>query len=168
MENTFIQAYSFQKYATISTIMKGSVQMTSCIFCQIIEGSIPSAKIYEDEHVYAFMDIMPLTKGHVLLIPKKHVENIYDFTEIDAANFFSAAPKIANVLKDQFKPVGMNLLQNNGAPAGQTVFHYHLHFIPRYDETDGFDLSTWQTKQNDFTPEAIQALAADLREKLES
>lgn len=154
------------KYATMGSLMKGSVQMTSCIFCKIIEGTIPSAKIYEDEHVYAFMDIMPVTKGHVLLIPKKHVENIYDFTEIDAANFFAAAPKIANVLKDQFKPAGMNLLQNNGAPAGQTVFHYHLHFIPRYDETDGFDLASWQPKKDIFTTEKIQALAAEIRAQL--
>ncbi|HLR10329.1 MAG TPA: HIT family protein [Sporosarcina sp.] len=140
--------------------------MSSCIFCQIIEGEIPSAKIYEDEHVYAFMDIMPLTKGHVLLIPKKHVENIYDFTEEDAAQFFKAAPKVANALKDEFTPIGMNLLQNNGAAAGQTVFHYHLHFIPRYDETDGFDLSTWESKQEEFTPEKVQQLAENLRKKL--
>lgn len=157
----------FRKYATIGPIMKGSVDMTSCIFCQIIEGTIPSSKIYEDKHVYAFMDITPVTKGHVLLVPKKHVENVYDFTEEDAAHFFAAAPKIANVLKDHFEPAGMNLLQNNGAPAGQTVFHFHLHFIPRYDETDGFQLG-WQTKQAEYTPAVISALASEIREKLEN
>lgn len=141
--------------------------MTTCIFCQIIEGSIPSAKIYEDEHVYAFMDIMPVTKGHVLLIPKKHVENIYNLTEDDAANLFKVAPKIASVLKDEFKPAGLNLLQNNGAPAGQTVFHYHLHFIPRYDETDGFDLTSWTPKVDEFSQDKIQELAANLRAQLE-
>lgn len=141
--------------------------MTSCIFCQIIEGTIPSAKVYEDEHVYAFMDIMPVTEGHVLLIPKKHVENIYNFSEEDAAHFFAAAPKIANALKDKFKPAGMNLLQNNGAPAGQSVFHFHLHFIPRYDETDGFQ-PTWKTKQAEYTPDAIAKLADEIREKLEN
>ena len=140
--------------------------MTNCIFCQIIEGTIPSAKIYEDEHVYAFMDIMPVTEGHVLLIPKKHVENIYDFSEEEAARLFTAAPKIANVLKDEFKPAGMNLLNNNGAPAGQSVFHFHLHFVPRYDETDGFQ-PTWETKQAEYTPERIQELADGIRAKLE-
>ena len=140
--------------------------MTNCIFCQIIEGTIPSAKIYEDEHVYAFMDIMPVTEGHVLLIPKKHVENIYDFSEVEAARLFAAAPKIANVLKDEFKPAGMNLLNNNGAPAGQSVFHFHLHFVPRYDETDGFQ-PTWETKQAEYTPERIQELADGIRAKLE-
>ena len=147
--------------------MKGSVDMTSCVFCQIIEGSIPSAKIYEDEHVYAFMDIMPVTEGHVLLIPKKHIENVYDFSEKDASHFFAAAPKIANALKDKFKPAGMNLLQNNGAPAGQSVFHFHLHFIPRYDETDGFQPS-WETKQAEYTPDRVAELAAEIRKNLEN
>lgn len=142
--------------------------MSNCIFCKIIKGDIPSAKIYEDEHVYAFMDIMPVTKGHVLLIPKKHVENIYDFTEEDAAQFFKAAPKVANALKGEFEPIGMNLLQNNGSAAGQTVFHYHLHFIPRYDDTDGFNLSTWESKQDEFTTEKVQQLAEKIRQKLES
>lgn len=142
--------------------------MSNCIFCKIIKGDIPSAKIYEDEHVYAFMDIMPVTKGHVLLIPKKHVENIYDFTEEDAAQFFKAAPKVANALKEEFEPIGMNLLQNNGSAAGQTVFHYHLHFIPRYDDTDGFNLSTWESKQDEFTTEKVQQLAEKIRQKLES
>lgn len=141
--------------------------MTSCIFCQIIEGSVPSAKIYEDEHVYAFMDIMPLTKGHILLIPKSHKENVYDLTDVEAANLFAVAPKIARALKEEFTPVGMNLLQNNGAPAGQSVFHFHLHFIPRYDETDGFDLSTWEPKHTDYSLDKIQEIAANIHTKLE-
>lgn len=139
--------------------------MSECIFCKIIDGSIPSAKIYEDEHVYAFMDIMPLTKGHTLIIPKNHKENVYDLSEEEASNLFKVVPKIASVLKDSFGPVGMNLLNNNGAPAGQSVFHFHLHFIPRYDQTDGFR-PTWITKEKTFTPEIIQNLAAELYEKL--
>lgn len=139
--------------------------MSECIFCKIIDGSIPSAKIYEDDHVYAFMDIMPLTKGHTLIIPKNHKENIYDLSEEEATNLFKVVPKIASVLKESFGPVGMNLLNNNGAPAGQSVFHFHLHFIPRYDKTDGFR-PTWITKEKTFTPEIIQNLAAELYEKL--
>ncbi|MCK1998204.1 HIT family protein [Psychrobacillus psychrodurans] len=139
--------------------------MSECIFCKIIDGSIPSAKIYEDDHVYAFMDIMPLTKGHTLIIPKNHKENIYDLSEEEASNLFKVVPKIASVLKESFGPVGMNLLNNNGAPAGQSVFHFHLHFIPRYDQTDGFR-PTWITKEKTFTPEIIQNLAAELYEKL--
>ncbi|SDO16645.1 histidine triad (HIT) family protein [Psychrobacillus sp. OK028] len=139
--------------------------MSECIFCKIIDGSIPSAKIYQDEHVYAFMDIMPLTKGHTLVIPKNHKENVYDLSEEEASNLFKVVPKIASALKESFGPVGMNLLNNNGAPAGQSVFHFHLHFIPRYDQTDGFR-ATWMTKEKTFTPEVIQNLAGELYEKL--
>lgn len=141
--------------------------MTTCIFCKIIEGTIPSVKVYEDEHVLAFMDIMPVSKGHVLLIPKTHRENIYDLSEDEASRLFAAAPKIANALKAEFKPAGMNLLQNNGAHAGQAVFHFHLHFIPRYDETDGFQPS-FQTKEAEFTAERIQEVAASIRLQLEN
>lgn len=141
--------------------------MTACIFCKIIEGSIPSATIYEDEHVLAFMDIMPVTKGHVLLIPKKHHENVYELTEEESSRLFSVVPKIANALKDEFKPAGMNLLQNNGASAGQAVFHFHLHFIPRYDETDGFQ-PTFITQESESSAERIQEIAAGIRVKLKN
>ncbi len=140
--------------------------MTACIFCKIIEGTIPSVKIYEDEHVLAFMDIMPVTRGHVLLIPKTHRENVYDLTEEEAAQLFSVVPTIANALKDEFKPAGLNLLQNNGAHAGQAVFHFHLHFIPRYDETDGFQ-PTFKTKESETSVERIQEIAAGIRAKLQ-
>ena len=139
--------------------------MSNCIFCKIIDGSIPSAKIYEDEHVYAFMDIMPLTKGHTLIIPKSHKENVYDLSEEEASNLFKVVPKIASALKDTFGPVGMNLLNNNSAPAGQSVFHFHLHFIPRYDQTDGLKL-TWNTKEKTYSSEMIQDLAKELSNKL--
>ena len=109
---------------------------------------------------------MPVTKGHVLLIPKTHRENIYDLTAEEAAQLFSVAPKIANALKDEFKPAGMNLLQNNGAFAGQAVFHFHLHFIPRYDETDGFQ-PTFETNESETSVERIQEIAAGIRIKLE-
>lgn len=139
--------------------------MTSCIFCNIVEGSIPSEKIYEDEHVIAFMDIMPVTKGHVLIIPKTHRENLYEMTSEEAAQLFSVAPKIANVLKEEFTPAGLNVLQNNGAPAGQAVFHFHMHLIPRYDRTDGFQ-PKWEPQTDTFTPDRIKELAVGIREKL--
>lgn len=141
--------------------------MTDCIFCKIIEGTIPSVKIYEDDHVYAFLDVMPVTKGHVLLIPKTHRENIYEFSEEEAARLFSAAPKIAKALKAEFKPAGMNLLNNIGEFAGQSVFHFHLHFIPRYDETDGFEPG-WQPKTSEFPSERLTELGNAIRAQLES
>ena len=139
--------------------------MTNCIFCKIISGEIPSVKIYEDEHVFAFMDIMPLSKGHTLLIPKTHREFVYDLTPDEAGNLFSVAPKIATAIKETFNPEGLNLLNNNGAKAGQSVFHFHLHFIPRYGETDGFG-AKWITKEKEFTTERIQELAEEVKNKL--
>ncbi|WP_075619898.1 HIT family protein [Paenisporosarcina indica] len=139
--------------------------MSECIFCKIVDGSIPSIKVYEDEHVFAFMDIMPLTKGHTLLIPKKHHENVYDMSSEEAGQLFSVAPKIAEALKASFNPAGLNLLNNNGAPAGQSVFHFHLHFIPRYDQTDGFKAS-WLTKEKQYTNEMFKEYADKIRENL--
>ncbi|ANU23904.1 HIT family protein [Planococcus donghaensis] len=139
--------------------------MTNCIFCKIIAGEIPSVKIYEDEHVFAFMDIMPLSKGHTLLIPKTHREFVYDMTPEEAGNLFAVAPKIAKAINDTFQPEGMNLLNNNGAKAGQSVFHFHLHFIPRYGQTDGFG-AKWVTKEKEFTSERIQELAESVKTKL--
>lgn len=139
--------------------------MTDCIFCKIIDGTIPSTKVYEDEHVLAFMDILPVTKGHVLLIPKTHRENLYEMAEDEAARLFAVAPKIANAIKAEFQPAGMNLLQNNGAFAGQAVFHFHLHFIPRYGETDGFQ-PTFESKEAQFPASALTEIAAGIRKHI--
>lgn len=140
--------------------------MADCIFCKIIDGSIPSVKVYEDEHVLAFMDVAPLTKGHTLLIPKQHVKDLFEMPEDVARNLYAAAPKIANAIKDAFNPKGLNTVNNNGAFAGQSVFHYHLHFIPRYDyESDGLKIE-WNAKTGEFTPEKLQELAKNIQEHL--
>ena len=136
--------------------------MTDCLFCKIINGDIPSTKVYEDDYCYAFMDIMPLSKGHTLLIPKTNVANIFEMTEDIAKNLYAAAPKVANAIKAAFNPAGMNTLNNNGAAAGQTVFHYHLHFIPRYDD-EGLQM-TWETKQ--YPLEELKILAEAIKEQL--
>lgn len=145
--------------------MKGLGEMSDCIFCKIIEGSIPSNKVYEDEHVLAFMDVAPLTKGHTLLIPKQHVKDLFEMPEDVARNLYAAAPKIANAIKKAFNPQGMNTLNNNGAFAGQTVFHYHLHFIPRYAENDGY-IVRWETKKDEFTPDTLKAIADEIKANL--
>ena len=139
--------------------------MSDCLFCKIIDGQIPSLKVYEDEHVYAFMDIMPLTKGHTLLIPKTHCQDLFDMPEEVARNLYAAAPKVANAIKAAFNPAGMNTVNNNGAAAGQTVFHYHLHLIPRYDENDGLKVE-WNSRQAEFPTEVLielkEAITANL------
>jgi len=111
-----------------------------CIFCKIVSNEIPSHKIYEDENVLAFLDITQGTKGHTLIIPKKHIKNIYELDEETITNVFKVVPLISNALKKAFNPIGLNLINNNDKPL-QSVFHFHLHLIPRY-ENDGMELST--------------------------
>lgn len=111
-----------------------------CIFCKIRDGEIPSYKVYEDDHVLAFLDITQGTKGHTLVIPKKHFRNVFDVDEETITNVFKVIPKLANALKEAFNPIGLNIVNNNDAPL-QSVFHFHVHLIPRY-ENDGMHLST--------------------------
>lgn len=111
-----------------------------CIFCKIINNEIPSYKIYEDDYVYAFLDITQGTKGHTLVIPKKHIKNIYELDSFTAEKLFSVVPKIATALKKAFNPIGLNIINNNEKPL-QAIFHYHLHLIPRY-ENDNVIIST--------------------------
>jgi histidine triad (HIT) family protein len=112
--------------------------MEHCIFCKIIKGDIPSIKLYEDDYVLAFLDISQTTKGHTLIIPKKHIENIYSLDEETTAKVFTVVPKLANALTRSFDALGMNIINNNNEIAGQTVFHYHVHLVPRYSNDDGF------------------------------
>lgn len=139
--------------------------MSGCIFCKIVNGEIPSAKVFENEHVVAFLDISQVTKGHTLVIPKVHKENIYELTPDIARNVFEAVPKIANSIKKQFEPIGMNILNNNGEKAGQSVFHYHIHLIPRYGKGDGFG-AVWKTHTEEYTPEDLKQIASSIQEGL--
>lgn len=138
-----------------------------CIFCKIIKGDIPSAKVYEDEHVYAFLDISQVTKGHTLIIPKKHTRNIYDTPDEIAEELFARIPRIANAIKQAYKPIGMNILNNNEKPANQSVFHLHLHLIPKYKEKEGFD-PIWETHADDYTTEELQQIAFNISKAIDS
>lgn len=111
--------------------------MNNCIFCKIAKGDIPSHKIYEDEHVFAFLDIKPNNPGHTLVIPKEHFENIYTIPDEEFARVSLGAKKIALAIKNSLDADGINLSMNNEEAAGQVIFHAHLHVIPRY-KTDGF------------------------------
>ncbi|PLR78012.1 HIT family protein [Bacillus sp. V3-13] len=139
--------------------------MNDCIFCKIIDGSIPSAKVFENEHVFAFLDISQVTKGHTLVIPKIHKENLYELTPEIAGNLFSVVPQIANAIKAEFQPVGLNMLNNNGEQAGQSVFHFHVHLIPRYGQGDGFG-AIWKTNNSEYTGEDLQKIAAGINSRL--
>ncbi|MGM0846391.1 MAG: HIT family protein [Bacillota bacterium] len=139
--------------------------MNDCIFCKIINGDIPSSKVYEDEHVFAFLDISQVTKGHTLVIPKVHKENVYELTEEAAANIFSAVPKISNAIKAEYNPIGLNLLNNNGEDAGQSVFHFHLHIIPRYGQGDGFG-AVWKTHTEQYSSDDLKGIAEGISKHL--
>ena len=104
-----------------------------CIFCRIISGEIPSTTIYENSKFKVIMDIAPANKGHVLILPKEHYDNIYDIDTATAGELFELAVMTARALKSVLDCDGMNILQNNGTVAGQTVFHFHMHIIPRYE-----------------------------------
>jgi len=137
----------------------------NCIFCKIINGEIPSAKVYEDENVYAFLDISQVTKGHTLVIPKEHYANVFELPEDVAGKLFSAVPKIANAVREAYQPIGLNLLNNNGEAAMQTVFHYHIHILPRYGKGDGFGL-VWKPHNDDYTFDDLQTIASEIAQKL--
>ncbi len=139
----------------------------NCVFCKIINGEIPSSKVYENEDVFAFLDLGQVTKGHTLVIPKDHQANIFELKEETAAKLFQNVPKIANAIKKAFNPVGLNLLNNNGELAGQSVFHYHVHLIPRYGEGDGFG-AVWKTHESDYTQEERNQVAQDISNALEA
>ncbi|WP_405103302.1 HIT family protein [Oceanobacillus sp. FSL H7-0719] len=137
-----------------------------CIFCKIIDGDIPSAKVYEDEHVYAFLDISQVTKGHTLIIPKTHTKNIYETPPEVAKELFARVPAIANAIKEAYKPLGMNVLNNNEAAAEQSVFHLHLHLIPRYGEGDGYS-PNWTTHNDDYGNDDLQNIASEINQKIQ-
>ncbi|WP_077297214.1 HIT family protein [Virgibacillus pantothenticus] len=137
-----------------------------CIFCKIVNQEIPSAKVYEDEHVYAFLDISQVTKGHTLIIPKVHVKNIYETPSDVAAALFSRVPKIANAIKAAYQPIGMNLLNNNEKPADQSVFHLHIHLLPRYGKNDGFS-SNWEVHADDYTTDDLQKIAGTITKHID-
>ena len=103
-----------------------------CIFCKLANGDIPTNALYEDDIVKVIFDLGPATRGHVLVVPKEHFDNIFSMDEKTAGHVFAVASKIAKFLNDELGCDGMNLLQNNGEIAGQTVFHFHMHLIPRY------------------------------------
>lgn len=136
-----------------------------CVFCKIVRGEIPSEKVYEDDQVLAFLDLSQVTKGHTLVIPKKHVRNIFDLPPETAAELFRRIPKIANALKAAFPLEGMNILNNNEEIASQTVFHCHVHLIPRYSKKDDFGL-IWKDNSGTYNDEEFKERAEAIREQL--
>ena len=107
---------------------------SNCIFCKIANGEIPSTTLYEDEDFRVILDLGPATRGHALLLPKEHYKDLFDLEDEVAAKALVRAKRIAGRLQKAVGADGMNLVQNNGEAAGQTVFHFHMHLIPRYQD----------------------------------
>ncbi|HHB0351791.1 HIT family protein [Staphylococcus aureus] len=137
--------------------------MSETIFGKILTGEIPSFKVYEDDYVYAFLDISQVTKGHTLLIPKKASANIFETDEETMKHIGAALPKVANAIKRAFNPDGLNIIQNNGEFADQSVFHIHFHLIPRYEnDIDGFGYN-WETHEDILNNDAKQQIAEQIQ-----
>lgn len=111
-----------------------------CIFCKIVKGEIPSYKVYEDNDTVAFLDVFPVTRGHCLVIPKAHAENIFDIAEADLQKIISVTKTVSEKVKYALGADGIRLSQSNGKMAGQEVMHLHMHIIPRYKD-DGISMS---------------------------
>lgn len=133
----------------------------NCIFCKIIAGEIPSTAVYEDDDFRGILDVNPAARGHVIILPKNHAANIFELPDEDASKVMVVAKKIATAIKKAYKCDGVNILQNNGEAAGQTVFHLHVHVIPRY-ENDTVNVG-W--KQGDM-PEDLDVIAQEIKEYL--
>jgi histidine triad (HIT) family protein len=118
--------------------------MTDCVFCKIVAKAIPATVVHEDEHTLAFMDIGQVNPGHVLVAVKQHAENLYALDDAQAAAALRSATRVARAIRAAFQPQGLSVYQANGKAAGQTVFHFHMHLVPRH-EADGMAL-TWPVK----------------------
>lgn len=133
-----------------------------CIFCKIANGQIPSNSIYEDEDFNVILDISPASKGHALILPKVHYDNAYEMDDAFATKVFPLASKLAKAMKKALHCDGLNIVQNNEEAAGQTVFHFHMHLIPRY-KGDDVDV-TW--KPHESIAEEQTAISKQIQEEL--
>ena len=136
--------------------------MSDCIFCRIVARQIPATVVHEDEHTLAFMDLGQVNPGHVLVAVKKHAENLYALDDAQAGAVLRAAAQVARAIRDAFAPQGLSVYQANGKAAGQTVFHFHVHLVPRHDG-DGMALS-WPVKNP--PRDQLEAHAAKIRASL--
>ena len=137
--------------------------MADCVFCKIVAKQIPASVVYEDEHTLAFMDLGQVNPGHVLVALKAHAENVYALDEAQAGAVFRSVARVSRAIRAAFAPQGLSVYQANGKAAGQTVFHLHVHLVPRHDG-DGMELS-WPVKNppRDRLEEAAAKIRAQLR-----
>lgn len=133
----------------------------TCIFCKLANGIIPTNTVYEDDFFRVILDANPATKGHCLIIPKNHFKNLYEIDEQTAAEAMKLAKRLAIHMKKVLACDGINLLQNNELAGGQTVFHFHIHVIPRYDSPE--NAANLQWKQQTFSEEELKEIVEILK-----
>ncbi len=133
--------------------------MAECVFCKLVAGEIPSTRVFEDEHTLAFMDLGQVNPGHVLVAVKRHAENLYQLDEAQAAAAGRAVRRLALAIREAFSPEALSVYQANGKAAGQTVFHYHVHLLPRH-KGDGMEF-VWPVKNP--PREQLEEYAAKIR-----
>lgn len=133
----------------------------NCIFCKLANGDIPTNSIYEDDDFKVILDASPATKGHALILPKNHFANIYEIDEDILSKTIKLAKKIIAHETEVLKCDGYNIVQNNGEVAGQTVFHYHMHLIPRYSSDDNKGVIEWNHKE--FSDDEMKQIASDMK-----
>lgn len=134
-----------------------------CIFCKIVAGDIPCTKVFEDDSMLAFMDISPLNQGHLLVIPKEHIENIFEIDSQVYGRLASTVCKLSKAIGASLAPDGLNVMQLNGKAASQVVPHVHIHVVPRW-KGDGLSISSWDPVKGD--DEEISRNAKLIRSKL--
>jgi histidine triad (HIT) family protein len=130
-----------------------------CIFCKIVAGEIPAAKVDEDEHTVAFMDLNPWTRGHALVVPRRHTPDLFEIGEDDLRHVGAAVQRLAGRMRDRLGCDGINVLNSVGEAAWQTVFHFHVHVIPRYRD-DPLELPT---RPKEADREELEQVAEELR-----
>ena len=136
---------------------------SNCIFCKIIAGEIPSSTVYEDEDFKAILDVNPASRGHVIILPKNHAPNLFELPDEEASKVMIVAKKIAKAVKAAYNCDGVNILQNNGEAAGQTVFHLHVHVIPRFTgDTDTITMG-WKPME---TPKDMETIVEEIKANL--
>lgn len=141
--------------------MENRTMDDNCIFCKLANGIIPTRSIYEDETFKVIMDASPATKGHALILPKEHAANIYELPEETAGKAFILAKKLSTDMTKKLNCDGFNIVQNNGEAAGQTVFHFHMHLIPRY--ADDAQKINWEPRT--FSDDIMDEIQKKLKEQ---
>lgn len=143
--------------------MREIMREENCIFCKILADEIPSAVVYEDDDCRAILDNAPAARGHVIILSKKHAANIFELPDDDVSRIFVVAKKIAAAVQKTYSCDGVNILQNNGEASGQTVFHLHVHVIPRFDnDRDRINIG-WKPEK---TPDDMSEIATEIKANL--